>query len=102
MYHVTDLRLGIKYGRSFLRQLCLRACLLHLNAIGIPSRSQPSIRSFNIFPVHSLSFSDLSHHNDLQKLPHNNAVPIYPAASDPDGFSMCAPAASGSQPIPVI
>lgn len=82
--------------------LSARVSYCIFNAIGIPSRPGPFIEPYNIGLVYSPSFSNSSCHNDLQNLPHNDAVPIQPAASDPDGFSMRTPAASGSQPIPLI
>ncbi|KAJ5395644.1 uncharacterized protein N7487_009947 [Penicillium crustosum] len=68
--------------------------LLHLQRDWDSSSSRASLEPFNTVLDYSPSFSDLSRHNDLQKLPHDDVVPIQPAASDPDGFSMRTPAAS--------
>lgn len=76
--------------------------LLHLQRNWVSLSSRVSLGPFNTVLAYSLPFSDLSRHNDLQKLPHHDVVPIQPTASDPDGFSMRAPAASGSQSIPLI
>jgi hypothetical protein len=96
--HVTGLRLGIKYGRSFLRQLCLRGSL-HTSSTQLGSLIVQGL-PYNTL-LYSAPFVPKFRHNDLQKLPHDDVVPVQPARN-PNGLGIRAPAPFGSQSIPII